>query len=111
MPSKKFAMSKKSSFQNLINSDIPVFIDFHAEWCGPCKAMNPVIKQLSKQMGKDLRIVKIDIDKNQALAGRLNIRGVPTFALYQNGKQLWRQAGMQTLDQLVHVIESNTIKV
>lgn len=98
-------MAKKSSFQNLINSEKPVFIDFHAEWCGPCKAMNPIIKELASEWKGKVRVIKIDIDRNQSLAMQLGIRGVPTFTLYQNGKQLWRQSGMTTKAALGQVIE------
>lgn len=99
-------MSQKNSFQALINGDIPVFIDFHATWCGPCKSMEPVIKKLANQKKDRLRIIKIDIDKNPTLATQLGIRGVPTFALYHQGKQLWMQSGMMTLQQLNQVISA-----
>jgi len=98
-------MAQKSSFQNLINGETPVFIDFHATWCGPCKAMEPVIKELAADWKGKVKIIKIDIDRNQQLAGQLGIRGVPTFALYQNGKQLWRQSGMMGKAALDNIIK------
>ena len=98
-------MSKKMSFEDLINSDRPTLIDFTAEWCGPCKAMAPILKEVAGLVGDDARIVKIDVDKNSNLANRLGVRGVPTFILYKNGKALWRQSGMQSSRALTEVIQ------
>ncbi len=99
-------MKKKMKFEELISSDTPVLVDFSAEWCGPCKAMAPVLKQVAKNVGKTARIIKIDIDKNRALSSRLKIMGVPTFILYKEGKVLWRQSGMVSAQQLEQVISS-----
>ena len=94
----------KTSFKDLINGDTPVLVDFHAEWCGPCKAMAPILKDVARQMGDKVRIVKIDVDKNQTLSQQLQIQGVPTFILYQKGNQFWRQSGMQSATGLVNII-------
>jgi len=102
-------MSKKSSFQKIINQDTLVFVDFHAVWCGPCKVAEPIIKELAKEWKGQVKVIKIDIDKNKALAQRLGIRGVPTFALYRNGKQLWRQSGMMTKVALNQIIQQNLV--
>jgi len=99
-------MTQKKSFSQLINSDQPVLIDFHATWCGPCKMLAPIIKNVKKKMGDQVTILKIDIDKNQALASKLSIRGVPTLVLYQKGEQLWRQSGMISEAELMEVLDT-----
>ena len=99
-------MTQKRSFKDIINQPIPVLIDFHAEWCGPCKAMSPIIKELAQKLGDKAKVIKIDIDRNQAVSQKLGIRGVPTFILYKAGKEHWRRSGMQSLHQLQHVVES-----
>ena len=97
----------KGNFNQLINGDKPVLIDFHAEWCGPCKMLAPVIKEVSKAMDGKVRIVKIDVDKNQAIAQRFQVRGVPTLALFKNGKVVWKESGVRTKQQIINVLEQN----
>lgn len=99
--------TENASFQELIQSEQPILVDFFATWCGPCQAMNPILKDLARELRHQVRIIKIDVDKNQALAARLQVRGVPTFALFKEGDLKWRQAGMQTKEQLKQVIEAN----
>ena len=98
----------KSSFNTIIKSSTPVLIDFHADWCGPCKMLAPILKQVKKELGEAIKIVKIDVDKNQPLAAKYQVRGVPTMLLFKNGKQLWRQSGVLQKNEIISIIKSNS---
>lgn len=94
-------MSKQSlSFQDLINSETPVLIDFYADWCGPCKAFAPMLQQLKSDVGDAVRIVKIDVDRNPELAGSLQVQSIPTVMIFQNGDLKWRAMGVQSIPVL-----------
>lgn len=93
-------------FNNLIQSETPVLIDFFATWCGPCKAMEPVLEGLKADLGDKVRIIQIDVDKNLDLAVEMKVMGVPTFMLYKNGQKLWSEAGTFTKEALKKIIES-----
>jgi len=95
----------KGNFNQLINGDKPVLIDFHATWCGPCKSQDMVIKDLAKDLSGKIRIIKIDVDKNQAIAQRYHINGVPNLALFNKGQLIWQEAGLKTKTQLSAVIQ------
>ena len=98
----------KSSFNDIINSETPVLVDFFADWCGPCKMLAPVLKDVKKDMGDAVKIVKIDVDKNQPLAAKYQVRGVPTMILFKNGKQLWRQSGVLQRQEVISVIKQHS---
>ncbi|UFH45181.1 thioredoxin [Flavobacterium galactosidilyticum] len=93
-----------SNFDTIINSEKPVLIDFFATWCGPCKMLAPILKEVKDNLGDRISIIKIDVDKNQQIASKYQVRGVPTMILYQEGKQLWRQSGVLTKDEIIRVI-------
>jgi len=90
-----------SSFDQLIQSDKPVLIDFYATWCGPCQMLGPILKEVKDQLGDRVSIIKVDVDKNQELAAMQQVRSVPTMLLFQNGKQLWRQSGVLSKEDIV----------
>lgn len=96
----------KTSFQSIIDSKTPVLVDFFAEWCGPCKMLAPILKQVKEELGDSVKIVKIDVDKNQTLANQYQVRGVPTMLLFKNGKQVWRQSGVLQKNDIVNVVKS-----
>ncbi len=93
-----------SSFNQIIQSDKPVLVDFFATWCGPCQMLAPILKEVKANLGERISIIKIDVDKNQAVAAQYQVRGVPTMILFQNGKQLWRQSGVLSKEDIIKVI-------
>lgn len=95
------------TFQEVINKDKPVLVDFFAEWCGPCKMMAPILHDLKKSMADEISIIKIDVDKNQQAASAYQVRGVPTLILFRNGKVLWRQSGIVPAKELENIINKH----
>ena len=88
------------NFQDIVKGETPTLVDFFATWCGPCKAMQPVLDQLKTDMHEKVRILKIDVDKNQDVAEKFKVKGVPTFVLFKNGEIIWRQSGGMSLQTL-----------
>lgn len=95
------------TFQEIINSDKPILVDFFAEWCGPCKMMAPILEDLKKRVGENASIIKIDVDKNPQVATLYQVRGVPTLMLFKNGKTLWRKSGVVTAKELESLINTH----
>ena len=97
-----------SKFNEMINGEKPVLVDFFAEWCGPCKMVAPILDQLKSEVGDKASIIKVDVDKNQNAAAAYNVQGVPTLILFKQGKQVWRQSGVVPASTLKQLIESNS---
>ena len=95
-----------ASFNDLLQKNSLVLIDFSAAWCGPCQMLAPILKEVKDEMGEKLSIIKIDIDKNQAVASKFHVQGVPTLILYKDGNQVWRQSGLQPKHELLKIINS-----
>jgi thioredoxin 1 len=96
-----------SSFNEIINANSLILVDFKADWCGPCKMMAPILKEVKQKYGEALKIIKIDIDQNPAVAQKYSIRGVPTSILFKNGHAVWRQSGVMQANQLISIINNH----
>ena len=100
-------MSNVETFGAIIKGETPVLVDFFATWCGPCKMMQPILQQVHAQLGEKVRIIKIDVDKNQQLASELNVSSVPTLAIFHKGEIKWRQPGVQQAGVLVDLLKKH----
>lgn len=94
-------------FEELVNSEVPVLVDYFATWCGPCKMMHPILDELKKQLRDSIKIVKIDVDvpANRQSVYAYQIQSVPTLMLFKKGKMLWRQSGVVSAEQLKEIVE------
>lgn len=93
------------TFKQIINSQKPVLVDFFAEWCGPCKTIAPILKEVKKEVGDGITILKVDVDKSPAAAHEFQVQGVPTLILFKNGKPVWRQSGVMSKAGLIDIIK------
>lgn len=96
----------KGSFNDIIQGDKPVLIDFFATWCGPCKYQAPILEDLASAIGDEARIIKIDVDRNQAIAAQYGVRSVPTLMIFKNGEVKWKEAGVKEKEQLIQLLRS-----
>ena len=96
----------KTSFNDIINSNSVVLVDFSAEWCGPCKVLAPILKQVKDEVGDSVKIIKIDVDKNQKISARYKVMGVPTLILFKDGVQIWRQSGVMQKQEILSLLQS-----
>ena len=95
------------TFQEIINQDKPVLVDFFATWCGPCKTQAPILDEVKQRLGKQVSIIKIDIDQNQQVAAQYQVRSVPTLIIFKNGQIKWRQSGVFATNELENLLKTN----
>jgi thioredoxin 1 len=95
-----------TKFEELINGDTPVLVDFFAEWCGPCKMMPPILKEVKDKLGDNVRVIKIDVDKNPQVAQQYRVQAVPTMIIFKSGKILWRNAGVTPVQQIMSQLQT-----
>jgi len=94
---------KKLKFKDIVGSKKPVLVDFYATWCGPCQALSPIINEVKKELGTSMKVIKVDVDKKKAVSNKYKIKSLPTLAIFQNGKIIWRESGMKTKSQLLNI--------
>jgi thioredoxin 1 len=95
-----------ASFQSILDTNKPVLIDFFATWCGPCQTLTPILKEVKDSLGDKVSILKIDVDKNQSIASQHQVRSVPTLLLFKDGKQVWRQSGVLSKNDLISIVST-----
>lgn len=99
---------KKKSFNELIEqSEIPVLVDFYADWCGPCQTLSPIVEQVAKEMDGKIKTIKVNVDKNQAASIIYKVRSIPTLILFRKGEVLWRRAGLMTKRELLSLLNNS----
>lgn len=91
----------KGNFQDIIAGEVPVLVDFYADWCAPCRAQAPILKQVKDQLGEGVKIVKVDVDKNPALATKFQIRSIPALLIFRDGQLAWRHQGVALKSELI----------
>jgi len=96
----------KGNFDSIIQENRPVVVDFHALWCGPCKAQAPILKEVAEEMGESIRVIKIDVDQNNELASQYHIQSVPTLMIFKNGEVKYKKAGVHSKSQLINTLKN-----
>jgi thioredoxin 1 len=96
---------KKVSFSELIKGPRPVVVDFYADWCGPCRMMPPILKEVKKALGEEVEIIKIDVDRNPQLSQTMKIQSIPTIMIFKNGQSVWRQSGVPSAAALTAAVK------
>ncbi len=94
-------------FLNLINSDKPVLVDFYADWCGPCKQMPPILKEVKSELKESVRIIKVNVDKNPMIASKYQIRNIPTVIIFKNGEVQWKGVGLHPANELKNILRQH----
>lgn len=102
------SVNEKKTFTALINASVPVLVDFYATWCGPCQTLSPIVQQVAKELGDQIKVIKVDVDRNPAAAQQFQIRSVPTLIIFKGGQVLWRKAGLMTKRELISTIQNVT---
>ncbi len=97
----------KANFDSIINDNKLVVVDFHALWCGPCKAQSPILKEVASELGDRIRVIKIDVDQNNEISNRYQIQSVPTLMIFKNGNLLWKHSGVVSKNELVNILKQN----
>ncbi len=95
---------QKMKFKDIIQSDKPVLVDFYATWCEPCKTLSPIVNSIKKDLKGQMKIIKVDVDKKRAVSNKYKIKSLPTLAIFQNGKIIWRDSGLKTKTQLLRIV-------
>lgn len=94
-----------SSFQKIIDGESPVLVDFYADWCGPCRMMPPVLKELKERMGDQIRIFKVNVDEHNDIAAHFEVSSIPTMMIFKKGELLWREPGVKNANQLQQILQ------
>jgi len=97
----------KGNFETIVSDSRPVIVDFHALWCGPCKVQSPILKELAAELGERVKVIKIDVDQNNAISSQYQIQSVPTLIVFKNGKPVWRHSGVVSKSELYKVLMQN----